>query len=82
MKKKLLTLLFAGCMVLSMTACGGKTTEGETENTTQEETTTVSDEPTSEDESVTVENETTTEKETTTKVLLIHLMKSQLQMKM
>ena len=43
MKKKLLTLLFAGCMVLSMTACGGKTTEGETENATQEETTTETD---------------------------------------
>ena len=43
MKKKLLTLLLAGCMVLSMTACGGKTTEDATENTTQEETATETD---------------------------------------
>ena len=41
MKKKLLALLFAGCMVLSMTACGSKETEEQsetTENAATEET--------------------------------------------
>lgn len=33
MKKKLLTLLLAGCMVFSMTACGGENTEDSTEQT-------------------------------------------------
>ena len=38
MKKKLLALLLAGCMVLSMTACGGKTTDSTTDagNTTED----------------------------------------------
>ena len=41
MKKKLLAMLLAGCMVLSMTACGEKETETPaetTENNGQEET--------------------------------------------
>ncbi len=41
MKKKLLAVLLAGCMVLSMTACGSKETEEKaetTENTATEET--------------------------------------------
>ena len=39
MKKKLLAMLLAGCMVLSMTACGEKETPAETtENNGQEET--------------------------------------------
>ena len=33
MKKKLLALLFAGCMVLSMTACGNKETQDITQAT-------------------------------------------------
>ena len=33
MKKKLLTVLLAGCMVLSMTACGSKEAENQTEQT-------------------------------------------------
>ena len=33
MKKKLLAMLLAGCMVLSMTACGSKETEEPAETT-------------------------------------------------
>lgn len=37
MKKKLLTMLLAGCMVLSLAACGNEEAENQTENVTTEE---------------------------------------------
>ena len=37
MKKKLLTMLLAGCMVLSLAACGSKEAENQTEETVTEE---------------------------------------------
>lgn len=38
MKKKLLTLLLAGCMVFSLTACGGENAENSTEQSTEQGT--------------------------------------------
>ena len=37
MKKKLLTMLLAGCMVLSLAACGSKEAENQTEEAVTEE---------------------------------------------